>query len=71
MIVNKHLNNIDVFSVVKEGDSAFVNYLMIQSGTIVQTHNEEIQTSAQETLEDILGLIVMHFRKFLTALQKK
>ncbi|HNP24326.1 MAG TPA: excinuclease ABC subunit UvrC [Panacibacter sp.] len=71
VIVNKHLNNIDVFSVVKEGDSAFVNYLMIQSGTIVQTHNEEIQTSAQETLEDILGLIVMHFREIFNSTAKE
>ena len=44
---------------------------MIQSGTIVQTHNEEIQTSAQETLEDILGLIVMHFREIFNSTAKE
>ena len=29
VIVSKHLGNLDVFSIYKEGDSAYVNYLMV------------------------------------------
>src|ERR1700691_3684367 len=39
VIVNRHVTNADVFTLVREGDIAFVNYLMVENGTIVQTHN--------------------------------
>lgn len=71
VIVSKHLSNVDVFSIVKEGDNAFVNYLMVQSGTIVQTHNQEIQTNVQEALEDILALAVLHFREVFNSTAKE
>src|SRR5437868_2867760 len=35
VIVSKQLNNLDVFSILKNGDIAYVNYLMVQNGTIV------------------------------------
>ncbi|WP_457831664.1 UvrB/UvrC motif-containing protein, partial [Staphylococcus aureus] len=37
VVVSKHLSNLDVFTILKEDDLAYVNYLMVQNGTIVQT----------------------------------
>ena len=39
VIVNKHIVQVDVFSMFRdEGTVAFINYLMVENGTIVQTH---------------------------------
>ncbi|MBL7768648.1 MAG: excinuclease ABC subunit C [Flavipsychrobacter sp.] len=54
VIVSKHLGNLDVFSILKEGDSAFVNYLMVQHGTIVQTHTIQLETHLDENQEEVL-----------------
>jgi excinuclease ABC subunit C len=63
VIVNKHLSNIDVFSILKEDDIAFVNYLMVQNGTIVQTHTVELQTKLDETEEDVLSFAIANLRE--------
>ena len=63
VIVSKHISNVDVFSVVKYGDTAFVNYLMVQHGTIVQTHSIELETKLEETEEEILPFAIASLRK--------
>lgn len=63
VIVSKHLTNIDVFSIVKEDDTAFVNYLMVQNGTIVQTHTIVLHSKLEETEEEILSLAMLDLRK--------
>ncbi len=54
VIVSKHLGNLDVFSIFKEGDSAYVNYLMVQHGTIVQTHTIQLESHLDESSEEVL-----------------
>jgi excinuclease ABC subunit C len=54
VIVSKHLGNLDVFSILKDGDTAFVNYLMVQHGTIVQTHTIQLETHLDENQEEVL-----------------
>src|SRR5690606_24604837 len=54
VIVSKHLGNLDVFSIYKEGDSAYVNYLMVQHGTIVQTHTIQLESHLDESSEEVL-----------------
>src|ERR1017187_6173137 len=34
-VVNEHMGTLDVFSILKEGEIAYVNYLMVNEGTIV------------------------------------
>ncbi len=63
VIVSKHITNVDVFTVLKENDNAFVNYLMVQNGTIIQTHNVELQTKLEETEEEILSFAIANLRK--------
>src|SRR4051794_32732534 len=48
VIVSKHLSNVDVFSILKDNDTAYVNYLMVHSGSIVQTHTVRIETKLEE-----------------------
>jgi excinuclease ABC subunit C len=63
VIVSKHLNNVDVFTIVKESNIAFVNYLMVQNGTIVQTHTVELQTNLEENEADILIFAIAQLRE--------
>ena len=62
VIVSARLGNVDVFSIYKENDVSYVNYLMVQNGTIVQTHTVRLETPLEEPLEDILAFTVNHLR---------
>ncbi len=62
VIVSKHLNNLDVFSILKDGDRAYVNYLMIQNGAVVQTHTTQLETHLEETEQEVLVFAIAQLR---------
>lgn len=62
VIVSRHVNNADVFSILREGDTAYVNYLNVQNGTIVQTHTSQLETHLDETDEEILVFAIAQMR---------
>jgi len=68
VIVGKHLSNLDVFSIIKDGDTAYVNYLMVNSGSIVQTHTVRIETKLEETEEEVLPLAIAQLRETFNSL---
>ncbi len=55
--------DMDVFSIVKEKDRAWVNYLMVRNGTIVQTETSQAETHLDETEEEILLFTVARMRE--------
>lgn len=63
VIVNKHLGTIDVFSIVKDKEVAYVNYLMVQNGVIIQTHTVELQPKLDESIEEVLSFAVTNLRE--------
>ena len=62
VIVSRHVNNADVFSMLREGDLAYVNYLTVQNGTIVHTHTSQLETHLDETDEEILAFAIAQLR---------
>jgi excinuclease ABC subunit C len=54
--------DLDVFSIIKDRDIAFVNYLMVRNGTIVQTQTTRVETHLDETEEEILSFSVAQLR---------
>ncbi len=62
VIVNKHIVQADVFSVFRDESTVFINYLMVENGTIVQTHNTEAKTLLDETNEEILAISIAQLR---------
>ncbi len=68
VIVSSHLSNIDVFSILKDDDKAYVNYLMVQNGTIVQTHTVPLETKLEETEEEVLGFAILTLRTSFNSL---
>ncbi|MDB5247357.1 MAG: excinuclease subunit [Segetibacter sp.] len=68
VIVSKHLSNLDVFSILKEGDTAYVNYLMVYNGAIVQTHTVQVETKLEESEEEVLPLAILQLRETFNSL---
>jgi excinuclease ABC subunit C len=62
VIVNKHIVQVDVFSIFRDEAGAFINYLMVENGTIVQTHTTEAKTQLGETDEEILAFSIAQLR---------
>ncbi|MFY7879478.1 MAG: excinuclease ABC subunit UvrC [Lacibacter sp.] len=53
-IVNPKMGNADVLSLIRNGDKAFINYLMVENGTIIQTENLVVDCKLDETEQEIL-----------------
>ncbi|MGZ5246750.1 MAG: excinuclease ABC subunit UvrC [Flavitalea sp.] len=68
VIVSKHLSNADVFSILRDGDNAFVNYLQVQGGTIVLTHTAQLKPHLEEPDEEILAFAVAQLRSTFNSL---
>jgi excinuclease ABC subunit C len=71
VIVNPKLGDIDVFSLVKEDSSAYVSYLIVQNGTIVQTKTLKVETHLDETIEEILSFTIAQFRTIFSSQAKE
>jgi excinuclease ABC subunit C len=62
VVANARAGNMDVFSIVKEKDVAYVNYLMVRNGTIVQTQTNKVETHLDEAVEEVLSFSVAQLR---------
>lgn len=71
VIVSKHLTSLDVFAILKDGDTAYVSYLMVQNGTIVQTHTVPLETKLEETEEEVLSFAINRMRTDFNSLSKE
>lgn len=63
IIVSRSILNVDVFSILREKNAAYINYLMVQNGTIVQTHTIALQPKLDETDEEILSIAITELRR--------
>jgi excinuclease ABC subunit C len=63
VIVSRHIFHVDVFTMIREYDNAYVNYLMVQNGTIVQTHTVQLKTPLEETDEEVLVFAISNLRQ--------
>ncbi len=68
VIVSRHLGNVDVFSILKDGDIAYVNFLMIQHGTIVQTHTIQLVPHLEEEEAEVLSFAIGQLRQTFNSL---
>lgn len=61
-VVNEHVGNVDVFSILKDGDIAYVNYLMVSEGTIVLTKTIVLEQKLDETAAEVLLFAIGQLR---------
>ncbi|MDQ6843681.1 MAG: excinuclease ABC subunit UvrC [Bacteroidota bacterium] len=61
-VVNEHVGNVDVFSILKDGHIAYVNYLMVSEGTIILTKTTILEPKLDETSEEVLLFAIAQLR---------
>jgi excinuclease ABC subunit C len=61
-IVNPSISNVDVFSIASDEGYAFVNFMKVTNGAIVQTHTLEMKKKLDETNEELLLLAIADIR---------
>ncbi|HEY5406990.1 MAG TPA: excinuclease ABC subunit UvrC [Ginsengibacter sp.] len=61
-VVNENLGTMDVFSILKEKDIAYVNYLMVNEGTIVLTKTIVLEQKLEENEQEVLLFAIGYLR---------
>ncbi|MGQ0740476.1 MAG: excinuclease ABC subunit UvrC [Bacteroidota bacterium] len=62
VVANSKAGNLDVFAMQKEKETAYISYLMVRNGAIIQTHTNKAETRLDETPEEILLFSVAQMR---------
>lgn len=70
-IVNSSITNVDVFSIAADEKLAFVNFLKVMNGTVIQTQTIEIKKRLDETDEEILTIAISEFRTRFSSQSKE
>jgi excinuclease ABC subunit C len=64
-VVSNTIRNVDVFGIAMESDSAYINYLKVVQGAIIQALTIELKMRIDEERESILGFAVTEIRQRL------
>ena len=65
VIVNPSIHNIDVFAIVKDDDAAFVNYMHMRGGAVVQSLTLEyrLQDDSQTDAHELMSMAIQEVRR--------
>jgi excinuclease ABC subunit C len=61
-IVNERTGTVDVFSILEEGDTAYVNYLAVSNGSIVITKTITLNKKLDEPAAEVLSFAIAQLR---------
>jgi excinuclease ABC subunit C len=61
-VVNTKTGTVDVFSILEEDNTAYVNYLAVNNGAIVQTKTIMLQKKLEETAAEVLVFAIANLR---------
>ncbi len=62
-IVNARIGTVDVFSILEEGDIAYVNYLAVNNGSIVLTKTITLKKKLDEPAAEVLSFAIAQLRE--------
>ena len=62
-VVNPSINNVDVFSILPDDHLAYVNFMKIMNGAIIQVHTIELHNKLDETPEELLTIAITDIRQ--------
>lgn len=63
VVVNSKAGKLDVFSILEEGDTAYVNYLGVNDGMIVNTKTITLEKKLEETAEEVISYAIVSLRQ--------
>jgi len=61
-VVSASISNVDVFSIASEDNFAFVNFLKVVNGMVIQTQTVELKKKLDETDVELLSLAIQRLR---------
>lgn len=61
-VVNPKISNVDVFSIISDESSAYINMLQIKNGAVIRSHTLEFKKKLEETDEHLLTLGIVELR---------
>ena len=61
-VVNPTIKDVDVFSICSDEKEAYVNYLKIVNGAIIQAHTQELVKNLDEEETDLLSYVIPELR---------
>jgi excinuclease ABC subunit C len=70
-IVNPKIGEVDVFSIIDGEEAAYVNFLKVAHGAIIQAYTVEIRKKLEETPEELLAIAVFDLRRRLASEAKE
>ncbi|MEN8137170.1 MAG: excinuclease ABC subunit UvrC [Bacteroidota bacterium] len=70
-VVNSKINNVDVFSIISDEQYAYVNFLKIMNGAIIQSHTMEIKKKLNESNKEIIELAIIEIRQRFKSLSRE
>lgn len=70
-VVSSSITNVDVVTIASDERYAFVNYLKIMNGSIIQAQTIEIKKRLDETDEELLTLAISEFRAKFNSTSKE
>ncbi len=62
-VVSPHIRNVDVFAIAADEKDAYVNYLKVVNGAVIQTHTQEMVKNLDEDEADLLAYAVIDLRE--------
>jgi excinuclease ABC subunit C len=62
-VVNTNTGTIDIFSIIEEEDQAFVNYLAVNNGSIIQTKTIALLKKLEESPAEVLSFAIAQLRQ--------
>ncbi len=62
-VVNTKTGTVDVFTILEEGNFAYVNYLAVNNGTIIKTKTITLEKKLEETAEEVLAFAIAQLRQ--------
>lgn len=62
-VVSNTIRNVDVFGFTQEYDNAYINYLKVVEGAVVQAFTIETKARIDEEKESILGFVITEIRQ--------
>ncbi len=62
-VVNPKIENTDVFSIITDDESGYVNFIKVVNGAIVQSHTVELKKKLEETPQELLTIAILDLRE--------
>jgi excinuclease ABC subunit C len=70
-IVNPKIGEVDVFSIIDGEEAAYVNFLKVAHGAIIQAYTVEIRKKLEETPAELMAIAVFDLRRRLASEAKE